>query len=71
MGCELCFMLTYYSISVINNHIQVSHFFRQVVPQDDSPSQTATVDAPEETSSAQINPNQTLTLELDPTFVKK
>ncbi|XP_058641718.1 inositol 1,4,5-triphosphate receptor associated 2 isoform X3 [Onychostoma macrolepis] len=43
----------------------------QVVPQDFSPSQTATVDAPEETSSAQIHPNQTLSLELDPSFVKK
>ncbi|KAK2898553.1 hypothetical protein Q8A67_009971 [Cirrhinus molitorella] len=43
----------------------------QVVPQDEGPSQTATVDAPEKTSSAQIHPNQTLRLELDPAFVKK
>ncbi|KTG46522.1 hypothetical protein cypCar_00022883 [Cyprinus carpio] len=39
-------------------------------PQDDSPSQTVTVDATEKTSS-QIHPKQTLRLELDPTFVKK
>ncbi|XP_073675870.1 uncharacterized protein [Garra rufa] len=43
----------------------------QAVPQDEGPSQTATVDAPEETSSAQIHPNQTLRLELDPAFLKK
>ncbi|XP_050973667.1 inositol 1,4,5-triphosphate receptor associated 2 [Labeo rohita] len=43
----------------------------QVVPKDDSPSQTAAADAPEETSSVQIHPNQTLRLELDPAFVKK
>ncbi len=62
-------MLTYYS--VINNHIQVSHFFRQVISQDDCLSQTATVDSSEGTSCAQIHPNQTLRLELDPIFVKK
>ncbi|XP_016086616.1 lymphoid-restricted membrane protein [Sinocyclocheilus grahami] len=42
-----------------------------LVPQELLTSHTATVDAPEETSSAQIHPNQTLSLELDPTFVKK
>ncbi|XP_043103316.1 uncharacterized protein si:ch211-163l21.11 [Puntigrus tetrazona] len=43
----------------------------EAVPQDDNPSQTATLDGPEETSSAQIHPNQTMRLELDTSFVKK
>ncbi|KAK7145998.1 hypothetical protein R3I93_013656 [Phoxinus phoxinus] len=42
----------------------------QVVPGEDSPSQTAMVNSPEETSSAQILPSQTLRLEPDPVYVK-
>ncbi|XP_056117000.1 inositol 1,4,5-triphosphate receptor associated 2 isoform X1 [Rhinichthys klamathensis goyatoka] len=42
----------------------------QVVPREDSPSQTAMVNSPEETSSAQILPSQTLRLEPDPVYVK-
>ncbi|XP_051758354.1 inositol 1,4,5-triphosphate receptor associated 2 isoform X2 [Ctenopharyngodon idella] len=43
----------------------------QTVPREDSPSQTAMVNDPEETSSAQILPNQTPRLEQDPLYVKK
>ncbi|XDV49075.1 hypothetical protein PO909_018396, partial [Leuciscus waleckii] len=43
----------------------------QVVPREDSPSQTAMVNSPEETSSAQILPSQTLRLEPDAVYVKK
>ncbi|XP_039513865.1 inositol 1,4,5-triphosphate receptor associated 2 isoform X2 [Pimephales promelas] len=42
----------------------------QIVPREDSPSQTAMVNRPEETSSAQIVPSQTLRLEPGPVFVK-
>ncbi|XP_048065519.1 inositol 1,4,5-triphosphate receptor associated 2 isoform X1 [Megalobrama amblycephala] len=43
----------------------------QAAPREDSPSQTAMVNDPEETSSAQILPSQTLRLEQDPFYVKK
>ncbi|XP_059378796.1 inositol 1,4,5-triphosphate receptor associated 2 [Carassius carassius] len=53
------------------DHTDYCHMNRGQVPQDDSPSQTVTADATEETSSTQIHPNQILRLELDPAFVKK
>ncbi|KAK9970685.1 hypothetical protein ABG768_026610 [Culter alburnus] len=43
----------------------------QAAPREDSPSQTAMVNDPEETSSAQVLPSQTLRLEQDPFYVKK